>query len=555
MKTTATGAGIVLCLAGILGLSPRAAAEPPVALQLRDLSGSSDQDRQLLAALYARRDFQPLWSVSGKPSRQAQAVVNLLATADTYGLRPEDYLVRVESGPIRNVQELAAADSTQAASVDLAISAAALRFLWHVHAGRVDPRAAGFDFGKARPPFEAGASLERLATAEDTGAVIAAVEPPFYHYRLLKDALVRYRRIADGAPLPRLPDLPGHSVRQGEIYAGAPALRETLIASGDLDASAALADTEQTLDPALVEAIRRFESRHQLDPDGVLGKAVLRELNVPIAQRVRQIELGLERWRWVPPFQAPPIIVNIPQFKLFAFASTQDRAADILQMDVIVGRAYRPAQTPVFAEDMKFVIFRPYWDVPYSIARKEILPKITANPAYLDKEHLELVSGPDDSAQLLPATNENLHGLVTGSVRLRQRPGPDNSLGLIKFMLPNAHNVYLHGTPARELFRRSIRAFSHGCIRVRDPVALAAFVLRDTPGEWTPERVEAAMNGPDSTRVNLRQPIPVMIVYATALATEAGQVLFFHDIYGYDRALEHLLGLAPVMPAHDRQGH
>ena len=557
MRTWAAGAGLILCLAGNLLQGARATDEAQIAQQLRRQIGSdrdiaSDparvaDERRVLADLYARRNYQPMWSVSGMPSQQARAVIGLLAAADDYGLRPEDYRIRTESGPIRNAQELAAADILQAIPVDIAISAAALRFIRHVHAGRVDPHAAGFDLGKAAPPFDAGASLESLASAADAHAVIAAIEPPFYHYRLLKDALARYRRIADGPPLPRLPPLQGHSVRPGENYAGAPALRETLIAIGDLDAGAAIASAGQTLDPALVQAITRFESRVQLDPDGVLGKAVIRELNVPVAQRIRQIELGLERWRWLPPFQAPPIIVNIPQFRLFAFRSTQDRAADILQMDVIVGRAYRPAQTPVFAEDMRYVIFRPYWDVPYSITRKEVLPKATVNPAYLDKEQLEIVSGSDESAQVLPVTPENLHGLVTGSVRLRQRPGPDNSLGLIKFMLPNAHNVYLHSTPARALFSRSIRAFSHGCIRVRDPVALAAYALRDTAGDWTPEKIEAAMNGgADSTRVNLVKPIPVMILYATALATEAGPVLFFHDIYGYDRALERLLGLAQV---------
>jgi murein L,D-transpeptidase YcbB/YkuD len=556
VKEAATGARIFLFAVGLLLPGACALAEALVADQLRILiendtrsapaEVSADRDRDLLAALYSRRNFEPLWSVSGKPSRQAQAVVDLFATAETYGLRPEDYYVRVGPGLISNARELAATDPMQLASLDVAISAAALRFIRQVHAGRIDPHAAGFDFGKARPEIEAGVSLEQLATSDDTSAVIAAVEPPFDHYLLLKDALARYRRIAAGPPLPPLPVLQGASIRPGEPYPAATALRAMLIASGDLDAAAALADTDQNLDPALVMALRRFESRHQLDPDGVIGKAVLRELNVPIAQRIRQIELSLERWRWLPPFAAPPIIVNIPQFRLFAFNSTQDRAADILQMDVIVGRTYRPAQTPVFAEDMRFVVFRPYWDVPYSITRREILPKIAANPAYLAKEQLEIVSGSDESAHPLPATEENLRGLLSGSLRLRQRPGPDNSLGLIKFMLPNAHNVYLHGTPARELFSRSIRAFSHGCIRVRDPAALAAYVLRNTPGDWTPARIEAALNGQDSTRVNLGKPIPVMIVYATALATEAGPILFFHDIYGYDRALERLLGLEPI---------
>jgi murein L,D-transpeptidase YcbB/YkuD len=493
---------------------------------------ATDRDGAALQALYARHGSQPLWSSSGNPMPQARALVELLRHADDYGLRPGDYFI--------------AAEPAGDGSADTALSAAALRFLRDVHEGRVDPHAAGFDLALPRPAFDAVASVEQLAAAQDPRAVIAAAEPPFYHYQLLKTALARYRVIAAGSPPPPLPPLPRRVVRPGEPYPDAAALRARLIASQDLDPAEALAGSDRTLDPALVAALRRFEARHQLDPDGVLGEAVLRELNTPVTQRIRQIELALERWRWLPPLREPPIIVNIPQFRLFAFRTTQDRAADILQMDVIVGQAYRRTQTPVFAGELKYVVFRPYWDVPVSIARREILPKLLRDPAYLDREHLELVAGPDDAAQVLPPTAPNLQRVGNGELRLRQRPGADNSLGLVKFILPNVHDVYLHGTPARQLFSRPVRAFSHGCIRVGDPAALAEFVLRDTPGEWTAAKVGAAMEGADSRRVDLTRPIPVMIVYTTALATEAGPVLFFHDIYGHDRELEKLLGLAPL---------
>lgn len=268
--------------------------------------------------------------------------------------------------------------------------------------------------------------------------------------------------------------------------------------------------------------------------------------SAPFARRVRQIELTLERWRWLPTFDTPPIIVNIPQFRLFAFRSTQDRKAQILQMDVIVGRTYLRTQTPVFVADMREVIFRPYWDVPYSITEREMLPAIRANPGYLAHEHLELVSGPGDRAPVVSPSPEALAALGAGKLRLRQRPGPDNALGLIKFVLPNPYNVYLHSTPARQLFSRSRRAFSHGCIRVSDPVALASLVLGNAAGQWTPQAIASAMNGPDDVRVRLTKPIRVLILYGTALATEDGPVLFFDDLYGHDRKLEKLLGLAPL---------
>jgi murein L,D-transpeptidase YcbB/YkuD len=264
-----------------------------------------------------------------------------------------------------------------------------------------------------------------------------------------------------------------------------------------------------------------------------------------LAARVRKIDLTLERWRWLPPFQTPPIIVNVPEFRLFAFRQLADRAADILQMDVIVGRTFPRTRTPVFAADMKSVIFRPYWDVPRSIMLREMLPKIRANPGYLASQHLEIVSN-GAGAAVLPATAASLQELAAGMARLRQQPGPDNALGLIKFDLPNFHSIYLHSTPAQQLFLRSRRAFSHGCIRVSDPVALAAYVLRDTPGGWTPARIEAAMHGTETRRVTLAKPIRVMILYGTVLAKENGEVLFFDDLYGEDRQLERLLGLAPI---------
>ena len=174
-----------------------------------------------------------------------------------------------------------------------------------------------------------------------------------------------------------------------------------------------------------------------------------------------------------------------------------------------------------------------------------MLPKIEANSGYLASQHLEVVST-SPGAVVLPATPASIAALAAGTARLRQQPGPDNALGLIKFDLPNYHDVYLHSTPAQQLFLRSRRAFSHGCIRVSDPVALAAYVLRDTPGDWTPARIEAAMRGTETRRVVLAKPIRVMILYGTVLAKEDGEVLFFEDLYGQDRRLERLLGLAPV---------
>jgi len=248
----------------------------------------------------------------------------------------------------------------------------------------------------------------------------------------------------------------------------------------------------------------------------------------------------MERWRWLPSeLVTAPIIVNIPQFRLFAFESTADSEARIRQMDVIVGKSFDSTQTPVFAADMSYLVFRPFWDVPHSIAVKEVVPTARRDPADIERRNMEIVRGGEDSAAL-PNTAENVELVAKGSLRLRQRPGPNNSLGLVKFMMPNAYNVYLHSTPAQSLFAETRRDFSHGCVRVSDPVGLAEYVLRDSP-EWTRDKILAAMNGDKPLTVTLKNRIRVFIVYGTALAREQGDVLFFDDIYRHDARLEKAL--------------
>ena len=509
------------------------------------LTRSSSPDHgaaQALHAAYAARANAPLWSRDGHATPQAGAVLGELRRAELYGLESQSYAA--ERGASLEPPAATAPDDAWA-RFDVALSAATLRFVRDLHYGRVDPAAAGFRLEAGTEELDLAAALATLAPTADVSATLATFEPPFHHYALLKSALVKYLSLAQQPELKRLP-APTAALKPGDPWAGAPALRRLLIALGDLPAGSVATTAEPTFDAELSAGVRAWQTRHGLAPDGVLGKATWATLTTPFAQRVRQIDLTLERWRWLPAFRTPPIIVNIPQFQLFAFRTTEDRVADILQMGVIVGRTYPKTQTPVFEGDMRYVVIRPYWDVPYSITTGELLPKIRANPAYLTAQRLEIVRGQQDSSPTVPPTPENLDALAAGKLRLRQLPGEDNALGLIKFMFPNNCNVYLHSTPAHRLFNEPVRAFSHGCIRVSDPVALAEQVLKNAPGDWSREKIEAAMQGTQTLRVNLTQPINVLILYGTALATEAGPILFFDDIYGYDRKLEQKLGLKPL---------
>jgi murein L,D-transpeptidase YcbB/YkuD len=280
-----------------------------------------------------------------------------------------------------------------------------------------------------------------------------------------------------------------------------------------------------------------------VDTDGILGRSTHRALTMPLSARIQQIVLSLERVRWLPArLDSPPIIVNIPQFRLFAFRTTEDAARDILQMNVIVGASFRARRTPVFAADMKYVVLRPYWDVPRSILVKELLPQIEADPEWLAANDYEIVQGPGDDATPLAATPENIRRLATAKLRLRQKPGAANALGHVKFIFPNRHNVYLHDTPARALFASSRRAFSHGCIRVSDPMGLLAHVLRNEP-EWNEARIAGALQRASPTRISLTHPIRVFILYGTAMAIESGATLFFEDIYEQDARLTNALQL------------
>ncbi|MEZ5533293.1 MAG: L,D-transpeptidase family protein [Steroidobacteraceae bacterium] len=465
--------------------------------------------------------------------------LDLLAAMDSardWGLDPHSY------GAAQILAESRATDAAQfRAKIDESLSAAAQKFISHLHFGRIDPRSAGFDMPDRGREFDPEAVLARLATTRDTRAVLSSIEPPFRHYALLKAQLGRYRALAaDHGRMP-LPALGAHSIAPGDPYPGAPALRSLLVALGDLPAAQQASAGDHTLDPPLVEALRRFQFRHGLAQDGVLGRQTYAALTVPLQSRIRQIELTLERWRWLPVLNAPTIIVNIPQFRLFAFASASDQESQMLTMDVIVGQTYPRTRTPAFAADLKYVEFRPYWDVPTSIMSREQLPRIRSRPDYLVSQNLEIV-GRDGTVTQHPDARQ-IAALAAGEARLRQRPGPRNALGLVKFVLPNAYNVLLHDTPANELFKTARRAFSHGCIRVSDPATLAQFVLRQASGEWPREKIVATMQGTGTVRVDLKQWVRVLIVYGTAVATEQGAIYFFDDIYGNDARLTRLLGL------------
>jgi len=481
-----------------------------------------------------------LWWVSGmEPTPQARQVIALMLQADQKGLSADDY-----DGPRWNDRltklKPATRQPTEADAVkfDLALTVCAMRYVSDLHIGKVNPKHFAFALDDESKRYDLAEFLkDHVVNAGDVGSALMQVEPPYPGYRRTIQALHTYVELArkdDGEQLPAVKKV----IVPGDTYSGVPRLTQLLRLVGDLPADANVPADRLIYDGVLVEAVKKFQRRCGRDPNGRIDAPTLADLNVPLSRRVRQMQLTLERWRWMPDsYRKAPIVVNIPEFRLRAY----DKDFKIgVTMNVVVGKAYGGHNTPVFNDTMEYVIFRPYWEVPPSIIRGEMIPHIVRDPDYLASKGFEVVDGKQNLVSDGTVTPDVLAQLRAGQLFVRQKPGPKNALGLAKFIFPNTYNVYMHDTPSTELFEKSVRDFSHGCIRLERPADLAVWVLRDNPG-WTPERVRAAMNGTMTQQVNLAHPIPVLILYGTVIVLEDGVVHFYDDIYGHDAALEKAL--------------
>jgi murein L,D-transpeptidase YcbB/YkuD len=490
-----------------------------------------------LHSFYGSNGYRPVWSRNERPTAQAQAMIAQLEQARSKGLEPADY----ESGQwAARVASLRGDASV--ARFDVSLTSAAMRYASDLSTGRVNPLSVGFDLDSNARRLYLPNAIAVLAASNDVVTTLASLEPQTEEYRRLLVALAKYREIAknsaNDAPLPVVAKL-----SPKDNYEALAQLATILRHQGDLDASAVADGT--LYDGAIVDAVKKFQSRHGLEADGVISKKTFAQLNTPASHRVAQIEWALERARWMPNVaDGPSIVVNIPEFTLRARDNDEE-----LTMRVVVGQA-SGHKTPVFGGDIKHVVFRPYWSVPPNIQRGEIAPKLEKDPSYLARNNYELV---DDSGRSIGSavTADTIRRVRNGSLTVRQKPGTSNALGLVKFLFPNDNNVYLHSTPQQALFNRTRRDFSHGCIRVEDPVALAEWTLRDKP-EWTKKKIQSTINGKeDDMYVRIGRPISVMILYTTAVADENGDVKFYEDIYGHDtqlaKALDHNVGRGAAM--------
>jgi L,D-transpeptidase YcbB len=495
-----------------------------------------------LTNLYGRESDRLVWFEGQKALPALEDAIAALARAAEHALRPSDYDAARIQAEWKRIPT-APVEATERALFDLAVSIGVLREIDAVRTGRVDPRTLGWGYDVTPRKLDAAALLLGARDGAGVSALLDGLEPAFPHYKRNRRMLAHYRSLAEAgepAPVPTLPK-GRRRVEPGEAWEGVPQMRARLRVFGDLEQDSSTAATSgdaPLYDAPLVDAVKRFQARHILDADGVVGNATIEALNVTLAARVRQLELAMERGRWLPPIgERPTVFVNVPIFRLWA--SDPVRGEEPLRMNVVVGKSLSH-NTPLFVQEMEYVIFRPYWNPPPSIVKEEILPKARRDPSYLEAERFEIVASGDDDAKALPPTPENLDAVAAGRLYIRQKPGAKNSLGLAKFIFPNRENVYMHGTPAPHLFARTRRDFSHGCIRVENPTALAEWVLRDVPG-WTRERIESAMQAERPTQANLREPLRVVIFYDTVHVNSENVVHFVSDIYGHDRILDEAL--------------
>ena len=495
----------------------------------------------LIPEFYAARDFEPAWSTHTGPTSQANALLAEIDRAGNEGLTPEDY----HYGRLQSMAtQLASAgpDATPAllglrADFDLLMTDAAFLLGAHILGGRVNPETIHASWSA----FSHEVDLVRLVNDGLQGGRIApliqGLHPPYTGYTGLRQALVAYRRMAAAGGWPQLEA--GPSLKMGDEGPLVEELRERLAASGDLtEPSLAL---PSYFDAPLEAAVKAFQHRHGLEADGVVGKKTRIALNVPVDQRIQQLLINMERWRWIPNDLGPRyLMVNIADFNLSMVDESKVRGA----MRVVVGRAYR--KTPVFSGTMTYLEFNPFWNVPRKLAVEDILPRIKEDPAYIQEQGFRVYSGwSEDAVELSP--NEVDWASFRKDyfpVRLQQAPGPKNALGRIKFMFPNRHAVYLHDTPAKGLFNSVSRSFSSGCIRVEDPVTLAEFVLEGMDG-WDRETIANHLGDGQRQVVRLKRPIPVHLLYWTAWADESGTVFFREDIYERDAPLMRALKEKP----------
>ena len=481
-----------------------------------------------LRSFYTRRDWQPAWFQDGIPVPVMSAFLRALGRAGEEGLSSEDYHYREIRTLLDSLEKLPVDRKVEiTADLEILLTDACLSYAAHLYRGKMEPGKLTDQWPVQKQNISTIPGFEKIPEAGQIEKRLEELSPAYPEYRQLRNVLARYRRIeaAGGWPF-----IPGGKLTKGQRNPRVASLKRRLFLSGEL--TVLPARNKELFDAGLETAVRSFQRAHNLKEDGVAGGETLRLLNIPVEERIRQIRLNMERWRWMPRNSNRYIMVNIPAFSM----KVVEKGKVVLKMKTIVGRQENP--TPSFGDRMTHIEINPVWHVPTSIVRKEIIPKVKRNPGYLSSEGIRIYRDwRPDAKEISPASLDwKTIDPRNFPYHLVQDPGPLNPLGRIKFLFPNSHDVYMHDTPSRHLFNRQGRTFSHGCIRLEKPIDLAEYLLRNDTG-WKKAQIMKKINSGQRLLIALRNPIPVHIVYFTVWSDETGLVYFRDDLYEYDRYL------------------
>jgi murein L,D-transpeptidase YcbB/YkuD len=484
-----------------------------------EVLGEPIASREVLPHVYENREFAPAWNTL----RQIDGLLEIIDDSYLEGLDPSDYHAAALRSVRATLTDPAALTPNARAELDVLLTDSIIRLGYHLRFGKVDANALDPNWNPTRDLLreDPAVTIQEAIDSSSLREFAARVIPRVFLYDRFKTALAEYRAIEANGGWPSVPA--GATLKPGDTDARAAALAARLAVTGDLPPSAAV--DAARYDETLATAVRVFQARHGLTPDGAVGPATLAALNVPVAARIEQLRANLERARWV--FYEPEsefLVVNIAGFQLYHLR----RGEVVWRTRVQVGRPYR--QTPIFRAELSYLVVNPTWTVPPTIYRNDILPAVRRDPAYLASRHIDAF---DASGAVVDAATVDWSGRYP-PYRLVQRPGADNALGRIKFMFPNEHAIYLHDTPSRDLFERDSRAFSSGCIRVENPFELAGQLLGSARAR---ERLDALVASGRTDTIFLDKPMPIMLLYWTAEPDEAGRVSFLPDVYGRDAAV------------------
>jgi murein L,D-transpeptidase YcbB/YkuD len=537
---------VLLSCAVVVGQPTPGRAESPTAADVSgelqrqleadssDIAGERILGRDILLQAYRENAFGPFWTEAA----DIRELLELVGNATDHGLNPDDY---GEDAIRRALSEAPQNPSSAAvARTDILLTESLMRYGYHRRFGKIKANSLDPDINYRRETFKdqhPGTTLRQALGAPSLEGFIDEVAPAGPVYRALQSWLKRYREIEANGGWPTVPE--GPTVRLGDRDPRISWLRERLGVTGELPPTAT-ADPE-SFDAALEHAVKVFQKRHALEPDGIVGRNSLAALNVPVGQRIDQLRLSLERLRWVNQEAATTLVaVNIAGYRAFFFKG----GALAWEARAMVGKIYR--QTPTFRGEMAYLEFNPTWTIPPGILRNDTLPAIQRDPGYLASNNIRVLDGNGREVDASSVDWNRYRDSVP--FILRQDPGPNNSLGTVKFIFPNPHFVFLHDTPHRELFDRPERAFSSGCIRVEDPLALAELILND-PVNYPRSTLESIVGSRKTRRIHLADKVPVLIVYLTASIDDDGGLLLYRDIYGRDaKALQALDGPVIVDP-------